>query len=466
MNSKYSALNIPHLKIDYWIIFFFFLIAGTFIKLFFLFQESLWPDEALYLYIARNLSSDLTNLTDISGRAFYHNPPLLMYLLSLLPTTSAVNLVFASRAVIILMGIGTIVTTFFIGKKVYHPVVGLIAAGFLAVCPLSNWTSLRILTDTPVVFFIYLSICLLLYDQKLAFYFFGICAVLTKYSAFPILFIPFLMRLKIKTCFLIYILMFLMLLNFIIIRSSLPTPSGWINSFYYYFQIPDMFHMFKETEFFLGYFLMVFAAIGFIFTLKERKYSALFHWILFFGLFRFFLPWVIFRASRYSLPLYPGLFIFAAYGCHQSILLISSKWPKYSKLAILFIVLAIPIVLIFHGVKSIDIMKQTSSTFTGFDKAGTFLKNQPAPHTVATASPRQMKFYNPDFNVYDIGANMTPDSLKLLIEAKNIQYLSIDLWSPHLPAWFKTFDFKNNGYHLIYVYQRVYLFRILKNNHI
>ena len=374
MNFIKSKYNLQLNKTGIWIILGLCLILGAAIKLKFSFQGSLWPDEALYLYIARNLSADLTNLTDISGKIFYHNPPLLMYLLSLLPYNNAADFVTSARTLIVFMGIGTIAITYFIGKKIYNPVVGLIAAGFLAVCPLSNWISIRILTDIPVVFFIYLSICMLAYDKKYAFYLFAACAVLIKYSAFPVLFLPLIMRLKPKTWATGYAGLFVALLGFILSRSYLPSSPQWINNFYHYFQIPDLFHMFKETEFFLGYFLFAFIIIGITFTVKEKKYSALFHWIVLFGLFRFFLPWVIFRVSRYTLPLYPGLLIFASYGCYRSAQLLAAKWPKYSKCIILFFVVSIAGVLFFHATKSINMMKQTSNMFIGFDKAAAFLK--------------------------------------------------------------------------------------------
>ncbi len=462
MNFIKSKYNLQLNKIGVWIILALCLLLGAAIKFNFLFQESLWPDEALYLYIARNLSADLTNLTDISGKIFYHNPPLLMYLLSLLPYNNAADFVTSARTLIVLMGIGIIAITYFIGKKIYHPLVGLIAAGFLAVCPLANWNGIRILTDIPVVFFIYLSICLLAYDKKAAFYFFGLCAVLTKYTAFPVLFLPLLMRLKPKTWAMGYAGLFFALLGFILSRNFFPSPPGWINSFYYYFQIPDMFHLFKETEFFLGYFLIVFTITGIIFTIREKKFSVLFHWVLLFALFRFFLPWVIFRLSRYTLPLYPGLLIFAAYGCYGSAQLLAAKWLKYSKCVILFFAVAIAGVLFFHATKSIDMMKQTSNMFVGFNEAGAFLKNQPGPHTVATASPRQMKYYNPGFDIYDIEVNVSPDELKTFVKDKGIHYLAIDLWSPHLPSWCRTFDFSQNGYVPIYGYKNVYLFKVLK----
>jgi hypothetical protein len=199
-----------------------------------------------------------------------------------------------------------------------------------------------------------------------------------------------------------------------------------------------------------------------VFTIKEKKYSTLFHWVLLFVIFRFFLPWVIFRLSRYTLPLYPGLLIFASYGCYRTAQLLTSKWPKYSNLVKIFFVISISSVLFFQATKSINMMKQTSNMFVGFDKAAAFLKSQPAPHAIATASPRQIKYYAPGFDIYDIKKDISPDDFKTFIKDKNIHYLAIDLWSPHLPSWCRTFDFPRNGYVPIYGYKKVYLFKVLK----
>ncbi len=449
-------------KIGVWVLLFFCLILGAVIRFNFLFQESLWPDEALYLFIARNLSSDWTSLTDISGNIFYHNPPLLMYLLSLLPHSDAAFFTVASRAVVILMGIGTIAITFFIGKKVYHPVVGVLAAGFLAVCPLSNWSSIRILTDIPVVFFIYLAVCMLVYDKKALFILFGLCAVLTKYTAFPVLFLPLFLRLKPRSRAFVYAGIFAMLVLFILVRDLFPLPADWLRSFYYYFQFPDIFQMFFEMEFFLGYFLIAFAFIGILFTIRDKNFSALFDWVVLFGLFRFFLPWMVFRISRYTLPLYPGLLILAAFGCYQTLRLTTRKWPVYAKWITLFFILAVSATLFFQSWKSLDIMKRTAETFVGYGQAGEFLKNQPGPHSVFTPSARQMKYYLPSFTIHDIDPGISPEQLISQLEQKKVRYLAVDLWSPHLPAWCRSYNYIQNGYVLIYRGQGVYIFTLDK----
>jgi hypothetical protein len=73
-----------------------------------------------------------------------------------------------------------------------------------------------------------------------------------------------------------------------------------------------------------------------------------------------------------------------------------------------------------------------------------------------------MKYYNPEFDIHDIGPGLSPDNLRAFVEEKGIHYLSIDLWSPHLPEWLKSYDYSKNGFAPIYGNQKVYLFKVLK----
>jgi len=108
-------------------------------------------------------------------------------------------------------------------------------------------------------------------------------------------------------------------------------------------------------------------------------------------------------------------------------------------------------------------LNKSSHSFTGYEKACEFLMTCPEPHSIATVSPRQMKYFGPRMHVYDNAENDSPEKLKSFIKLKNIQYLSIDLWSPHMPAWCRSYDFQKNGYALIYDSQSVYVFQVLKN---
>lgn len=437
------------------------LLIGVALKFNFIFQGSLWPDEALYLYIARNLSSDMTNLTDVFGNFFYKSPPMLMYLASLTANIPAIEFDQAVRSIIVLMGVGTILTTYFIGKKLYHPFVGIAAAFLLSVCPLTNWNGVRILTDVPVLFFIYLSICMLVYGNNKAFYAFALCAALTKYTAFALFILPILMALKPKTWAKLYLLGFFLLLAFVSTKGLYSAPDGWLGYFYRFFKFPNVTELVREVKFFLGIFVVVFGSYGLFHTIRERKYSALFHWILLFGICRLFLPWGAFRVSRYSLPLYPGFYLLAAQGCFVSIEMVKAKWPSYSKWAILFVLICLAGVGYHHSVKSRKLLGGTSGTFVGFAEAGAFLAGQPGPRSLATASPRQMKYFAPDFKVYNIAKNVSPDELNDKIRKKEINYISIDFWSLHLPSWCRSYDFQNNGYQLIYGKNNVYIFRVL-----
>lgn len=438
------------------------LLLGAAIKFKFLFQGSLWPDEALYLYIARNLSSNITNLTDISGEIFYKSPPLLMYLLSPFAHIKCVEFNQMARIIIILMATGTILSTYYIGKKVYHPWVGIIAASLFAVCPLTCWTSVRILTDVPVVFFIYLAIAMLVYEKKAAFYCFASCAVLTKYSAFPVLFLPLFLKLKPKTWASLYLAGFVTLGILVATKHFYPKPSGWMGYFYGFFNMPDFLQMFREIEFFLGYFLVALIVLGSVFTIKEQKYSALFHWVCMFGICRIFLPWILFRVSRYTLPLFPGLYVLAGYGCYRTVQMVVSKWPVFKKWAVLFFVVSILSVLYANSMRSLFILAHTENKFIGFKEACLFIKEQNTPHSIATASHRQIKYFAPGFDVYNIEKNVTQEELKQTLKFNDIQYLSIDLWSPHLPSWCRSFDFEKNGYKLIFNQHRVYVFKLVE----
>ncbi|MCI5118326.1 MAG: hypothetical protein D3913_10275 [Candidatus Electrothrix sp. LOE1_4_5] len=439
------------------------LILGIGIKFCFIFQESLWPDEALYLFMGRNLAADLANLTGINGKLFYHNPPLLMYLLSLvyrLNQMAGLGFEPAARLLIVLTAAGISVVTYYIGKKHADPVTGLIAATLVAVCPLTNWIGVRVLTDIPVTFFIYLAVCFLMYDRKTAFFLAAACAVATKYTALPLFFLPLLIKLKPRNWALLYAALFLILLLFVLNKELVPEPSGWLALLYHFFKIPNFSHTIKEMTFFPSISLLGLAVIGFIFAIREKKYDALFHWVILFGLFRFFLPWFMFRMSRYSLPVFPGIYLFAALGFFKSLQIIASKWPQYIRSVAVCCGAALSFLLFFQAVKSVDLLTHTQKTFIGFEAACDFLKTLPGKEmSVATASPRQMKYFGSEFEVHDIQKKYGTEDFLEMINKRRIKFICIDLWSPHLPRWCRNYDYRSSGFELIYQSQYIYIFR-------
>ena len=65
------------------ILFSLIIMTGFLIRYSFIGHESLWPDEALYMLIGKSLSLNPLKIIDANGRPFFQNPPLFMYLLSI-----------------------------------------------------------------------------------------------------------------------------------------------------------------------------------------------------------------------------------------------------------------------------------------------------------------------------------------------------------------------------------------------
>ncbi len=97
-----------------------------------------------------------------------------------------------AHLVTILMDTGTIILIWYIGNYLYGKKVGLLSAGLLAVNPLHVWISTRILTDVPLVFFIYLALYFLICRKTAFFYLFASLSLATKFPAAPIFALPFL----------------------------------------------------------------------------------------------------------------------------------------------------------------------------------------------------------------------------------------------------------------------------------
>ena len=137
------------------------LLLGLLWRLFFLYHGSLWPDEALYLCLAKKLSYSPLNLTDSNDRFFFLNPPLFMYLLSLLSYIAHENLILLGRLLTIFFDVGTIYLVYRLAYGLYNQKVALLASALLAFNPLHVWMSTRILVDLSLTFFIYLALLLL-----------------------------------------------------------------------------------------------------------------------------------------------------------------------------------------------------------------------------------------------------------------------------------------------------------------
>ena len=206
--------------------------------------------------------------------------------------------------------------------------------------------------------------------------------------------------------------------------------------------------------------VFIFFLVGEGTALKNKDFSPILMWIVVFGTARFFLTWTAFRVSRYTLPLYPGILMFSASGAFKSLYFLKNRLPKRTmSISIIFsaIILYIFAVYSIRGYAVTDI---NSQTFVGYKQAGAFLMTQDSNLAILTPSPRQIKYYAPKFNVYDLEQNFTVADVERLIKDKKIHLVSIDKWSPHQPAWCKNYSWAAHGYRLVYDSKNIVIFKV------
>jgi 4-amino-4-deoxy-L-arabinose transferase-like glycosyltransferase len=441
---------------------FFIVLTGFLIRCSFVCHESLWPDEALYMFIGKNLSSDPFRIIDETGRPFFQNPPLFMYLLSIISRLTGGGSIQIAHLVTVLMDTGTIFLIWYIGNYLYGKEVGLLSAGLLAVNPLHVWTSTRILTDVPLVFFIYLSLCFLISRKKALFYLFASLSLATKYPAAPIFVLPFLAKKTIlrspRIWLMIYLLVIGAIVCFITLRFNFE--NCWISYFSGFILFPNITEIYKETFFFLDPIVCVFFLIGLGTALKNKDFSPILIWVIIFGTARFFLPWVAFRVSRYSLPLYPAILMFAAYGGFKSFYFLKNKLPERAiLLAVVFSSILVYAIAVY-SIRGYAVTDINSKTFVGYKEAGAFLTKQDDKKSILTSSPRQIKYFAPEFTVYDLPKRITFEESQRLIKEKEIDFFSIDRWSPHQPAWCQNHSWLQNGYRPVYKNDNIIIFKV------
>ena len=458
--------SIQNVKIEFDKIFpFLFLLiilTGFLIRYSFIGHESLWPDEALYLFIAKNLSLNPLKIIDESGKPFFQNPPLFMYLLSFVFRLIGGTSIKIAHLVTVLMDTGTIILIGYIGTCLYDKKVGLLSAALLAVNPLHVWISTRILTDIPLVFFIYLSLYFLIRQKNIFFYLFSFLSVATKYPAATIFILPFVNKKTIlkspRSWLIIYLLVIIGIIFFISFRSNFQI--HWMSYFSGFISFPDFREIYKESIFFIGPVVFIFFLIGVGTALKHKDFSPIIMWVIVFGTARFFLPWLAFRVSRYSLPLYPAILMFGAYGGLKSVSFFLKKMPDRKILLTVVFSSILLYVIAVYSIRGYAVTDINSKTFVGYKEAGAFLTKQNGKQSILTASPRQIKFYAPKFTVYDLAKHITFRESRELIKEKEIDFISIDKWSPHQPSWCRDHSFPPNSFCPVYKNDDIVIFKV------
>lgn len=423
-------------------------LAAFVLRALFIGHESLWPDEALYLYISKNLALDPLALKDVHGEWFYQNPPFFLYILSLLMRIEIFQPQFLAHLLTVSMDTGIVLISFFIAKKVFGTTVGLLSAALLAVNPLHWWTSSRVLLDVPLTFFIYLALLALILNRYLPFYSLSFISLLTKYPAAPLFFLPLIQEKWInknpKLWFLAYVSGLLAFILILPLAREVDTEH--LRTFVNIFRLPNMQQVWIETKYFLGVPISFFFIVGFITALRNSNFSPLLSWLILFGTARIFIPWQAFRMSRYTLPLYPAIIIFAAYGGVVAFRFLEKHWPgKRQVLAIISSVLLL-YTLTMHFHKGYTASYNTTQMFVGFGAVQNFFRDESRNATVLTSSPRQIKYMVPELEVHDLPGNINPEQAEHLIETNYIDYILLDRWSPHQPNWALKHFSPDNGY--------------------
>lgn len=442
------------------------LAVGLVVRIPFIFNESLWPDEGLYLYMAENLLSDLSDLSDYTGKTYYQNPPSFMYLLSLLFRLTGGVSIIAARMLVVLTGVGTIAVVFFIGNKLFGKTAGILAAVLMALNPLHSWISTRVLSDVPLTFLIYLAILFAMTGRHRGSWFVTACAALTKYHSAPMFFVrPGLTLLKkhSRLAVSVYVFGICALGLFIVYKTLFPFENEILYFVAHQFNAPKIQEIIRETKFFLDPAVVVFFVVGFVVAIKRKMYSHLFVWTVLFGTARIFLPWIAFRMSRYTLPIYPAVFLFAAFGAVRNFEFLKKKYPG-RVLAIAAVLVSIGCYTGFTYVNNgIAVAKYNNETFLGFDEAGEFLSKQEGNNlSVLTSSPRQISFYAKNLKVFDLPEKAKANDAKRMIEENGIDYVSLDVWSPHQPKWVAEFFSPGNGFAPVYKSRHIIIFKTAK----
>ena len=237
----------------------------------------------------------------------------------------------------------------------------------------------------------------------------------------------------------------------------------WMSYFSRFIRFPDLKEIYKEGIFFVGPVVFIFFLIGVTTALKHKEFSPILIWVIVFGTTRFFLPWIAFRVSRYSLPIYPALLMFSAYGWITGLAFLKNKLPKRTILLTVAFSSILVYVIAVYSIRGYAVTDINSKTFVGYKEAGAFLIKQNGEKSILTSSPRQMEYYAPNFTVYDLAKHITFKEGRELIKEKEIEFISVDRWSPHQPYWCRDNSLLQNYYRPVYKNENIIIFKIRRD---
>ncbi|MCK4589191.1 MAG: glycosyltransferase family 39 protein [Nanoarchaeota archaeon] len=327
------------------------------IKLFFLLKPHLvsW-DEAVYLAIGKFIWS--WGQVGIWEKIRPLGLPILLGIFWKLK----LNYFLWAEALVNLFAAGNLILVYFIGKKLYHKYLGLMAALFLGVMPIFFSQSSLILTSIPSTFFALLAVYF--YLLRRSFVLIGLFSALSFLFRFP------------QGLLLICFLLLIWLKEKNKINQTIKLISGFLilfvpfivaNYFLYITEVSNIFHalfrplilgvmhqanpfnaqysfFYFEKLFQQNYFL-VFSLLGLVFFIKDFKKNKkwLVVWVI--GLIYLgYFTYIINKQLRFSLAFLPYFCLVAAFGFYEFYNLIKERkivQPVFSFVLVLFVIFSV-----------------------------------------------------------------------------------------------------------------------------
>lgn len=487
LRTHFSQKLLNYFKNPYFLLFSLLFIVALTIRFKYLFQDSIWNDETVYMWNALRILENpffLFSSQFIGDVVVFPNLVIAFFAIFF-------KIFVAGRLMGLFFAMSGIVLIYLIGKEVKDESVGLMAAILLTFHHLYWFLGDKALVDVPLATMFTLgAYCIIKFEKhhnKKWAWILGIASILiilTKSIGFLFFIIMLLYLLITKKTKIIKDKLTLKMLaipftflifagivyGFIFKRfllysffeklwqlNGVADPTNYINSFF---------------GFVLNKYVAVIFVIGLILLLIYRQK----HHILFLIWFLFYLAFFEFSITgqtlpRFLAPIFPVAFLITAEALYE-IRMFLNGLIKFNIPKLLFVVIAILLILPFYT-QGVAMHEGRYFTFSGYQEAGEWLKINSEPNAIIiTTAPRQIRaFAEREFQEhYEVEyggtlnyANKFKTLDEFINEINKIDapvYLHSDIWESGQPDWVSpmTQDKANAlgslGFQLVYVVNR------------
>ncbi len=479
MSIKERVLNF--LKNPYNLAFLAVLIFAAIIRLRYLFVDTVWPDEALYVWYGHSI---LTSPSYLFSEEFTHTisyfPSIVIAFFDIF-TSSFI----AGRLMTFTFAIIGIILVYLIGKELGNEIIGLIGA-ILLTFSIGHWfNTSRILLDLPLTtMFSFVIYSLIKYEKnnkKSWFYTLIIASVLTMYTkvtgilVLPLIGAYFLFsyrskilelikRKEVRLGVLLFIVLILpmLIINFVNFGgATVESPGRYVSSDD---SGADIMQPTRDLLFNVGIYVLPISLIGILFAIYYRKkeHILMILWIIIiYGFFTFLHPQTV---DRYLLIVAPAFFILAGLALSEIVIIVNKKVNV--KILDTIVIIAVILLMIPSYVQGNNLIKDKSYSYIGFKEAGDWLNNNAEKDAaIITSSTRALRiFTGRDFELYGgslYGPAGTKEEFERQLEdiGKPVYFL-IDQWEYIQPSWFypvteeKLVYLESLGFQLVYFVER------------